>query len=48
MENAFDIWVIASLAVFSVISSAPAIIVVSSCVKSPPFPAYQHKIICQI
>lgn len=32
--------VIASFAVFSVISSAPPIIVVSSCVKSPPLPAY--------
>lgn len=33
------IGVMASLAVFSVSSSAPAIIVVSSCVSSPPFPA---------
>lgn len=35
-----DIGVMASLAVFSLSSSAPAIIVVSSCVNSPPFPAY--------
>lgn len=44
MENAFDMGVMASFAVFSVNSSAPAIIVVSSCVKSPPFPAcmYTH------
>ena len=35
-----DMGVMASLAVFSVSSSAPAIIVVSSCVSSPPFPAY--------
>jgi hypothetical protein len=33
------IGVMASLAVFSESSSAPAIIVVSSCVSSPPFPA---------
>lgn len=39
-ENAFDMGVMASFAVFSVNSSAPVIIVVSSCVKSPPFPAY--------
>ena len=38
-EKAFDIEVIASFAVFSVNSSAPAIMVVSSWVKSPPFPA---------
>lgn len=31
--------VMASLALFSVSSSAPAIIVVSSCVSSPPLPA---------
>jgi hypothetical protein len=31
--------VIASLAVFCVISKAPEIMVVSSCVNSPPFPA---------
>ena len=34
-----DMGVMASLAVFSVSSSAPAMIVVSSCVSSPPFPA---------
>lgn len=38
-ENAFDMGVMASFAVFSVNSSAPAMMVVSSCVKSPPFPA---------
>lgn len=34
-----EIGVMASLAFFSVSSSAPAMIVVSSCVNSPPFPA---------
>jgi hypothetical protein len=38
-ENAFDMGVMASFAVFAVNSSAPLMIVVSSCVKSPPFPA---------
>lgn len=42
-ENAFDMGVMASFAVFSVNSSAPAMMVVSSCVKSPPFPAYTRK-----
>lgn len=37
--NVSDIGVMASLAVFSLSSSAPAMIVVSSCVSSPPFPA---------
>lgn len=46
-ENAFVIGVMASFAVFSVNSSAPAIIVVSSCVNSPPLPAYQCKTICK-
>lgn len=35
-----EIGVMASLAVFAVSSSAPAMIVVSSCVNSPPFPAF--------
>ena len=39
-ENALDMGVMASFAVFSVSSRAPAMIVVSSWVKSPPFPAY--------
>jgi len=38
-ENAFDMGVIASFAVFSVNSSAPVMIEVSSVVRSPPFPA---------
>lgn len=38
-ENALDKGVIASLAVFSTMSNAPLIIVVSSSVRSPPFPA---------
>lgn len=38
-ENTDSIAVIAWDAVFSVSSKAPAIIVVSSCVNSPPFPA---------
>ena len=38
-ENAFDMGVMASFAVFSVNSSAPVIMVVSSWVKSPPLPA---------
>lgn len=38
-ENAFDMGVIASFAVFSVNSSAPVMIEVSSFVRSPPFPA---------
>lgn len=38
-ENTLDKGVIASLAVFSVKSRAPEIIVVSSWVNSPPFPA---------
>lgn len=42
MEKVSDIGVMASLAVFSVSSSAPAIIVVSSCVSSPPLPACFH------
>lgn len=39
IEKISDIGVMASLAVFSLSSSAPAIIVVSSCVSSPPLPA---------
>ena len=39
MANVSDIGVMALLAVLSLSSSAPAIIVVSSCVSSPPFPA---------
>lgn len=35
-----DMGVMASLAIFSDSSSAPAMIVVSSCVSSPPLPAY--------
>lgn len=38
-EKVLDIGVIASLAVLSVMFSAPVIIVVSSSVSSPPFPA---------
>jgi hypothetical protein len=39
IENISFIGVMASPAVFSESSSAPAMIVVSSCVNSPPFPA---------
>jgi hypothetical protein len=48
-ENTDSIAVIAWDAVFSVSSKAPAIIVVSSCVNSPPFPAWKlpHQVIQQ-
>lgn len=39
IAKVLDIGVIASLAVFLVSSSAPAMIIVSSRVSSPPFPA---------
>lgn len=39
IANAAEIGVMACAAVFSVNSNAPAMIVVSSCVNSPPFPA---------
>lgn len=42
MAKVSDIGVMASLAVFSVSSRAPAIIVVSSWVSSPPFPACEN------
>lgn len=40
-EKVRDIGVIASLAVFCVMFIAPVIIVVSSSVRSPPFPAWE-------
>ena len=40
-EKVLDMVVIASLAVFSVMSKAPLMIVVSSSVSSPPFPAWK-------
>lgn len=41
-----DIGVIASIAVFLLSSSAPAMIVVSSRVNSPPLPAYTKRLDC--